>query len=207
MVAAFFWMFDRDAAELTRHTNALADLASEYNLSFFQDLAAMFQCLLRLGRGDHTGLADLKCVDSKLVAANMLGLLTVFRTEAGRRALALGLHEEARKMASSAQALVDQTGEVLWSPVLSCLHAALAIAYGDTETAEKHLASAIDFACQQDARLFQLRAAIDLARLMQEQGRIDEAITLLDPIHNSIDDGDCPEDQAMARELLAELKV
>ncbi len=44
-----------------------------------------------------------------------------------------------------------------------------------------------------------------LARLWQEQGRIDEAIAVLTPVHKSIADGDCPEDQATARALLADL--
>jgi hypothetical protein len=40
---------------------------------------------------------------------------------------------------------------------------------------------------------------------LQDQDRIDEAIALLDPVHHSIAEGDCPEDQARASTLLAVL--
>ena len=76
---------------------------------------------------------------------------------------------------------------------------------GNGEAAEKHLLVAIDVARQQGAKLWELRAAIDLAHIMQEQGRMDEAIALLDPILNRIAEGDCPEDQVAAKKLLAEL--
>ncbi len=53
--------------------------------------------------------------------------------------------------------------------------------------------------------LEEIRAAIDLARLWQDQGRISDAVALLDPVHRSIADGDCPEEQSTAGALLAEL--
>ena len=36
-------------------------------------------------------------------------------------------------------------------------------------------------------------------------GRIDEAIAVLTPVHKGIADGDCPEDQAIARKLLVDM--
>ena len=52
------------------------------------------------------------------------------------------------------------------------------------------------------AKLWELRASVDLARLMQEQERTDEAIAILKPVSDSIAEGDCPDDQAKAKELL-----
>ena len=75
----------------------------------------MFQSLLKVGSGDRTGLAELKEVDASLVAANSLGLLTIFRAVAGHRALAMGLNEEALQFANSTQELITQTSEE-WYP-------------------------------------------------------------------------------------------
>ena len=82
----------------------------------------------------------------------------------------------------------------------------MAKAGGKVEAAETHLNNALDVARQQGAKMWELRAANDFARIMQEQGRADEAISVLQPIHNAIADGDCPEDQAIAKELLVLLK-
>ena len=51
------------------------------------------------------------------------------------------------------------------------------------------------------------RAAIDLAGIWQDQGKNAEAISLLQPVHDSIADGDCPEDRKVAKELLIALAV
>ena len=47
--------------------------------------------------------------------------------------------------------------------------------------------------------------SIDLASLWRDQGRTAEATSLLQPVHDSIADGDCPEDRVTARDLLATL--
>jgi len=207
MVAGFFHLLLKDIAEFARHIKNLTDLSDRYSLSLFRACAAMFQSLLKLGSGDRTGFVELLEVDASLVAANSLGTLSIIRTEAGHRALAIGLKDEALQLAHSAQDLVNQTGEECYLSELHRLHAALVQADGDNKVAEEHLFRAIDVAHQQGAKLFELRAAIDLAGLWRDQGKAAEALFLLQPVYDGIAEGDCPEDQAMARELLAELEV
>ena len=202
MCAAFYHYVLQDFSEMGRHTKSLADLANQYNLSFFGDLAAMQKSLLKLSSGDRTGLAELQEIDNSLITANIWGLLPVLRTGAGYSVLALGLKDEALQLANSAQSLIAQTGEELSLSDLHRLHAALAKANGDNLAAEKHLHTALDVACKQGGKLLELRAAINLARLMQEQERTDEAIAILKPVSDSIAEGDCPDDQAKAKELL-----
>ncbi len=104
-----------------------------------------------------------------------------------------------------ARDLIDQTGEKYALSDLHRLKAALAKADGDSEIAESQLNTALGIARQQGAKLWELRAAIELAKLRQEQGRTDEAVSLLRPAHDSINDEDCPADRAMAQELLTEM--
>ncbi len=104
----------------------------------------------------------------------------------------------------SAQPLI-LLGEAQALSDLYRLQAAIVKADNDTVTAERHLCTALAVARQQGAKLYELRAAIDLAGLWRNRGKTTEAIALLQPVHDSIAEGDCPEDQATARELLAEL--
>ncbi|MDP5086579.1 MAG: hypothetical protein NWQ23_14265 [Yoonia sp.] len=100
---------------------------------------------------------------------------------------------------------IEATGERFALSNLHRLQAAIAMAGDDTETAEKYLVTGLDVARRQGGKLWELRAAIDLARLWQEQGRIDEAIAVLTPVHDSIAEGDCPEDRTTAQALLTDL--
>jgi predicted ATPase len=131
--------------------------------------------------------------------------LSQIRIEMGWSVLAMGMLEEAAELAASANQFVEQTSEAYQLSDLHRLEAALAIERSDVKAAERHFGKAIVVARRQGARLWELRAAIDLAKLLQDQGRVDEAVSLLKPIHDSIDDGDCPDDHAIANTLLASL--
>jgi predicted negative regulator of RcsB-dependent stress response len=87
------------------------------------------------------------------------------------------------------------------------LNAASANVDGNREAAEQHLQTALNVARQQGAKLYELRAATDLASLWRDQGKIAEASSLLQAVHDSIAEGDCPEDRAAAHDLLATLAV
>ena len=102
--------------------------------------------------------------------------------------------------------IIETTGERYSLSDLERLNAALANVDGNGEAAEQHLQTALDVARQQGAKLYELRAAIDLARLWREQGKTAEAKSLLQPVHDSIAEGDRPEDRATAGALLAELE-
>ena len=57
------------------------------------------------------------------------------------------------------------------------------------EEAEACFRKAIDIARQQQAKSWELRAATSLARLWQEQGKIEEARELLAPVYNWFAEG------------------
>ena len=194
-----------DETAIERHVTSLKPIAEEHNLHIWLSWARLGAHFLKLKQGDPSGFDEAFEVDSAMIASKNRIFAPIFRTEAGRCALALGLRDEATQLATSAQELMDQTGEIMWMSELTRLQAALAKTDGDNKTAEEHLRAALDVAQKQGAKLLQLRAAIDLARLWQERGRTDEANALLVSVSDSIAEGECPEDQATARELLAEL--
>jgi predicted ATPase len=70
---------------------------------------------------------------------------------------------------------------------------------------EARLKEALEVARRQHARLFELRAAMNLARLWSNQGRNAEAIHLLAPIHGWFTEGFALPDLVEAEALLADL--
>jgi predicted ATPase len=73
------------------------------------------------------------------------------------------------------------------------------------DEAAHHLRRAIDLARGQDARSYELRASIALARFIREAGRPSEARALLAPIYASFTEGHDTPDLQAASELLASL--
>jgi predicted ATPase len=73
------------------------------------------------------------------------------------------------------------------------------------EEAEAWLQCALDIAHRQEAKLLELRAAMSLARLWQQQGKQAEARELLVPIYSWFTEGFDTADLQEAKALLEEL--
>ena len=76
---------------------------------------------------------------------------------------------------------------------------------GHTEAAEELYGKALSIAREQDAKLWELRAAVSLARLRRAQGRCAEARDLLAPIYGWFTEGFGTPDLREAKALLDEL--
>jgi predicted ATPase len=77
---------------------------------------------------------------------------------------------------------------------------------GLIEEAERAFVEAIQVARQQDARLWELRASMSLARLWRDQGKRDEARDLLAPVYGWFTEGFDTPDLREAKALLDELR-
>jgi predicted ATPase len=84
--------------------------------------------------------------------------------------LALGAIDEADDVADRSLALAESREETFAVSVLLRLKGLIAERRGDAEAAVAHFSNAIAVARQQGARLFELRAACDLARLVARRG-------------------------------------
>lgn len=72
--------------------------------------------------------------------------------------------------------------------------------------AQKHFRKAIAVARRQDAKIFELRATVSLARLLQQQGKIKQALQQLRQIYDWFTEGLATTDLQDARVLLNELE-
>ena len=104
-------------------------------------------------------------------------------------------------------AFVEQSGERYWLADLHRLSGQVALKRPepDRPRAEACFTKAIEIARGQEARLLELRAATDLARLWRETGSDNDPRALLEPILAMIEGGETTRDVRNARALLAEL--
>jgi predicted ATPase len=106
---------------------------------------------------------------------------------------------------ADARRLARTNGEMLAFPELLRLRGLLAAAAGDRQAAEEPLRAGLEVAATQGARLFELRAVCDLARLWSKRGERRKAAKLLAPIYGSFVEGHDTPDLREARVLIGEL--
>ena len=113
----------------------------------------------------------------------------------------------AEAVLEEAFAFVEQSGEQYWLAGLHrlCGHVALERPEPDRLHAEACFKKAIEVARSQEARLLELRAATDLARLWRDTGSDSDPRAMLEPILAAIEGGETTRDVRNARAALAGL--
>jgi class 3 adenylate cyclase/predicted ATPase len=116
-----------------------------------------------------------------------------------------GQVEEALALLDEALQIVERTGERWFEAELNRQKGQLLLRQRHTEDAEELYRTALRIAREQEAKLWELRAAASLARLRRDQGRRAEALDLLSPIYGWFTEGFDTQDLKEAKTLLAEL--
>jgi len=118
-----------------------------------------------------------------------------------------GQVEEGLHLLAEALAVANDTGECRWDAELHRLKGEflLARAPDDHAEAEACFQQALDIARHQQAKSWELRAAMSLSRLWQHQGKRDEARELLAPVYAWFTEGFDTVDLQEAKALLEEL--
>ncbi len=204
MMRSAFSLMAGDHTDAKRCVTEWAPIAEEHNLELWLAYSSIITEILAAHKGDKTSIQRYQLADAAVVSLKCTFFISQMRIDVGWSALAMGLGDEAAELATLAQDIIDQTGETYALSELHRLRAAVANANGDSEAAEQHLNNALEVARQQGAKLWELRAAIDLAKLWHSMDRTDDAAALLKPVHDSIADGNCPEDRATAQTMLKE---
>src|SRR5262249_13770685 len=111
--------------------------------------------------------------------------------------------EEALAALDEAEQIGDKTGE-RWLGSELCRYKGqlLLLHQGHSEGAEKLYSKALSIAREQDAKLWELRASVSLARLRRDQGRRNEARDLLAPVYGWFTEGFDTPDLKEAKALL-----
>jgi class 3 adenylate cyclase/tetratricopeptide (TPR) repeat protein len=117
-----------------------------------------------------------------------------------------GEHEAALTAAREGLEVREKTGSRQWEPECQRLEGIALLSLNRLEDAEHALQEALRVARTQQAKAYELRAAMSLARLWGEQGRRTEARDLLAPVYGWFTEGFDTADLKVAKKLLGELK-
>jgi predicted ATPase len=144
-----------------------------------------------------SGLSDFRATGTE-VSSHYIALLARAFDVAGKVDEALVLQDEALQIAK-------RTGERWLAAELNRHKGRLLLQQGHTEAAEELYLKALSIAQEQEAKLWELRAAVSLARLHRDQGRRAEARHLLAPVYGWFTEGFETRDLKEAKGLLDEL--
>jgi len=100
-----------------------------------------------------------------------------------------GEGEEAFALLDDALELVERTRGPWLAAELNRCKGQLLLRQGNTEAAEELYRKALSTAAEQEAKLWELRAAVSLARLRRDQNRCAEARDLLVPVYSWFTEG------------------
>jgi predicted ATPase len=116
----------------------------------------------------------------------------------------VGQVEEALTLLDDTLQLVERTRQRWFAAELNRQKGQLLLGQGHAEAAEELYRKALSIAREQEAKLWELRAAASLARLRRDQGRRAEARDLLAPVYGWFTEGFGTADLKEAKALLDE---
>ncbi len=199
----------REEEAVQEWAEAAIVLASEQRLPLWLGWAGSLRgwALAQQGQGEagiaqiRHGMATYQATGAALDEPYMLGLLADAYGTVGRT-------DEGLSTVDEALATAHRTGECYYEAELHRLKGELLLARNEgaavTEV-EACFGRAIGVARRQRAKSLELRAAVSLSRLKQEQGKPQEAHQMLREIHDWFTEGLDTPDLREARELLGEL--
>ena len=200
------WHDLRDPKRLEDAAERLMKLAGEQEFAFLYASAHCGKGWAIFLRGDlaagtaliQAGLDLYAATGARLGMGYWLSYLIEAHLAAGRLAEGLAATREALAL-SETQLDVNHDAELLR------LEGELLRASGDAGAAEAAFLKSLEVARGQEARTFVLRTATSLGRLLEAQGRVDEALSLLAPVYQTFREGFETRDLTEARELLDRL--
>jgi predicted ATPase len=188
------WLYTycRLGAEVQKFAEEEIAISAEQGFALWHATGTFFRGagMLLQGRREESlplilkGLNAFRSTGAELLLPFQLGILGDAYIQASR-------FEEARAALDEALALAEKNGDRIHEAELHRLTGELLLAESPDQTtaAEARFTQAIESARRQRSKAFELRATMSLVRLLQRQGRRDEARQMLAAIHSTFTEG------------------
>jgi class 3 adenylate cyclase/predicted ATPase len=207
--AALVSQLRRDVLAVHEQAEAAVVLATEQGFTQWVAMGTISRgwALAMQGRGEagiaqvHQGIAAYRATGAALHVPYFCTVLAEISAH-------LGHTEDGLQALAEAHTLAEQHQERYWEAEVYRLRGVLFLQQPGTPQAEAEawLQRALDVARRQEAKSLELRAAMSLSRLWQQQGKQAEARALLAPIYAWFTEGFDTADLQEAKALLEELK-
>jgi predicted ATPase len=206
--AAIVSQYRRDVPAVHAHAEAAIALATEQGFTQWAAQGTILRgwALALQGQGE-AGLAQLRQGIAAWRATGAALAVPHFCTLLADVCDYLGYVEDGLQALAEAHTLVEQHEERYWQAEVARVRGVVLLRQPGTPPAEAEawLQRALDVARRQEAKALELRAAMSLARLWQQQGKCKEAHDLLAPIYGWFTEGFDTADLQEAKALLEAL--
>jgi len=196
-----------DDMGLEQRTDDLVAVATDQGFPFYRATGAIFRGWVKAKNPDVTeGLSLLRAGSSAYSATGATAWMPWYIALLAGACEIAGQIEEGAARLDQALQLVEKTGERWFAAELDRQRGRLLLRQGLPEDAEELYRKALGIAREQEAKLWELRAAASLARLWRDQGRRAAARDLLAPVYGWFTEGFATPDLKEAKALLDELE-
>jgi predicted ATPase len=206
--AAIVWQLRRDVLAVYEQAEAAIALSTEQGFPLWVALGTIFRgwALAMQGHGE-VGLAQIRQGIGAWRALGAALFIPCFGTVLADVCDHLGHTADGLQALAEAHTLMEQHEERWWEAEVCRLRGVLLLRQPGTPPAEAEpwLLQALDVARRQEAKSLELRAAMSLSRLWQQQGRRAEARELLAPVYGWFTEGFDTADLQEAKVLLEAL--
>ena len=197
-----------DYASATTQANDLTSVADKSNALYWRALGMMDRGFLLAVTGKN--LHAVQMLTSGITASQSTGttlFMPLFLSCLAIAYATLDQFDDARRSISQALTAVETTGERWWEADIhrAAGEIALMSPKPDAAKAEAYFERALAVAREQQAKSWELRSAMSMARLWRDQGKRDEARELLTPVYGWFTEGFATLDLKEAKALLEEL--
>jgi predicted ATPase len=207
-LAALGYQVRRDAPAVHEQAEAAFALATEHGFPLWAAVGTIFRgwALAMRGQGEE-GLAQVYQGITAWRATGAALFVPFYCTLLADVCDHLGHPEDGLQVLADAHTLVEQHEERWWEAEVCRLRGVLLLRQPGAPQAEAETCfrQALDVARRQEAKSLELRAAMSLARLWQQQGKQAEAYELLAPVYNWFTEGFETADLREAKALLEAL--
>ena len=198
----------RDYATANAHIDECVALAGEKSAVLWKALAtAQRGCVLALTGKASDAIQTIGAAIAEYRSTGTTVFTTAFLSYLALAYADFGKFDDAGRYIGEAMAAAEITKERWYEAEINRIAGDIALRSPETDAAkaEAHFERALAVARQQQAKSWELRAAMSLARIWRDQGKVRQARELLAPVYGWFTEGFDTRDLKEARALLEEL--